>query len=101
MLRSEPLKITAEVIADRGVRGIVALAKNWNADLIVVGTEERIGVKRLMSHGTAVAVANRAACSVRVIRGNNIAHREQLPRVLKTEEDGDVVTSWGSLDKAA
>ena len=77
MLGSAPLKITAEVIAGRRVRQIVALAKDWNADLIVVGTAERKGLKRLMSRGTAVGVANRAHCSVRVVRGKNVSHIEQ------------------------
>ena len=83
MLGSAPLKITAEVIAGRRVRQIVALAKDWNADLIVVGTAERQGLKRLMSRGTAVGVANRAHCSVRVVRGKSISHGEQH----ETEQD--------------
>jgi nucleotide-binding universal stress UspA family protein len=76
MLGSAPLKITAEVIAGRRVRQIVARARDWNADLIVVGTAERQGLRRL-SRGTAVGVANRAHCSVRVVRGNSISHGEQ------------------------
>src|SRR6185295_10184154 len=88
MLGSAPLEITAEVIAGRRVRQIVALAKNWNADLIVVGSAERQGLKRLLSQGTAVGVANRAHCSVRVVRGKSVSHGEQLPpRPLQTEQD--------------
>jgi len=79
MLGSATLNITAEVIAGRRVRQIVARARDWDADLVVVGTAEREGLKRLISRGTAVGVANRAHCSVRVVRGNNISHGEQLP----------------------
>lgn len=102
ILRSAPLKITAEVIAGRRVRQIVARARDWNADLIVVGTEERTGLKRLMSRGTSVAVANRAHCSVRVVRRNNISQDEQLPLgAIETEQDRSTVYRLGSLKKAA
>jgi nucleotide-binding universal stress UspA family protein len=102
VLRSTPLKITAEVIAGRRVRQIVARAKDWNADLIVVGTEERSGLKRLMSRGTAVAIANRAHCSVRVVRSSNVSHDELLPPgPIETEQDRDVAYALGSLRKAA
>ena len=77
VLRSGPVKITAEVVAGSRVRQILARAKDWNADLIVVGDEERSGLKRIMSRGTAVAVANRAHCSVRVVRGNNASRDKQ------------------------
>ena len=88
LLGSAPLKITAEVIAGRRVRQIVARARDWDADLIVVGTAEREGLKRVMSRGTAVAVANQAHCSVRVVRGNSVSQGEQLPLVaLQTEQN--------------
>ncbi len=77
LLRTAPLKITAEVIAGSRVRQILARAKNWNADLIIVGDEERSGLQRVMSRGTAVGVANRAHCSVRVVRRNNASRDKQ------------------------
>jgi len=102
MLGSAPLNITAEVIAGRKVRQIVARARDWDADLIVVGTAEREGLKRLMSRGTAIEVANRAHCSVRVIRGNNVSQGEQLPRgPFQTEQDGSAVYGESSLRKVA
>lgn len=102
VLRSAPLRLTGEVIAGRRVRQIVARAKDWNADLIVVGSEERTGLKRVMSRRTAVAVANRAHCSVRVVRRNNVSHQEQLPPVrMETEQDRSAVYRVGSLPKAA
>ena len=81
MLGSAPLNITAEVMAGRRVQQIVARARAWDADLIVVGAAEREGLKRLMSRGTAVGVANRAHCSVRVVRGKSISQGEKLPAV--------------------
>jgi nucleotide-binding universal stress UspA family protein len=86
VLKSTSLKISAEVIAGRRVRQILAKARDWNADLIVVGAEERMGMKRLISRGTAVAVANRAHCSVRVVRQNDSSQDKQLsPSRTKTE----------------
>jgi nucleotide-binding universal stress UspA family protein len=97
VLGSAPLNITAEVMAGRRVRQIVGRARGWDADLIVVGTAEREGLKRVISRGTAVEVANRAHCSVRVVRGNSVSNREQLPRgPFQTEQDGE-----GSLRKVA
>ncbi len=75
VLRHAPVMITGEVVAGSRVRQILARARDWNADLIVVGTEERMGLQRLMSRGTAVAVANRAHCSVRVVRRNNASKK--------------------------
>jgi len=77
-LSSAPVKITAEMVAGTRIRQILARAKAWNADLIVVGDEARSGFKRVMSRGTAVAVANRAHCSVRVVRRNNASQKQQL-----------------------
>jgi nucleotide-binding universal stress UspA family protein len=77
VLRSAPLQVTAEVVAGSKVRQILARARDWNADLIVVGDEERSGLQRLMSRGTGVAVANQARSSVRVVRRNNASRDKQ------------------------
>jgi len=100
MLASAPLKLTAEVIAGRRVRQIVARAREWNADLIVVGTEERTGLNRLMSRGTAVAVASQAHCSVRVVRASD-ASRDEVLRSRETEQNKDVAPGLEYWGKAA
>jgi len=69
VLSGAPVKVSAEVIAGRAARQIIARAKHWGADLIVLGTNERRGLSRLLFGSTSAAVANRAHCSVRVIRG--------------------------------
>jgi nucleotide-binding universal stress UspA family protein len=71
LLSSAPLKISAEVIAGNAARQIVARAKHWEADLIVLGTNERRGLSRLLFGSTSAAVAKRAHCSVRVVRKND------------------------------
>jgi nucleotide-binding universal stress UspA family protein len=68
VLSGAPIKISAEVIAGRAARQIVARARHWGADLIVLGTNERRGLSRLLFGSTSAAVASRAHCSVRVIR---------------------------------
>jgi len=102
LLRNTSFQITAEVIAGRRVRKILARATDWNADLIVVGSEERTGLKRVMSRGTAVAVANRARCSVRVVRRKDDSKNAQLPRRgLKAEQQTGAEYQLGSLSNAA
>jgi nucleotide-binding universal stress UspA family protein len=79
VLRSQPFEISAEVIARRTVQGIIHSAKSWHADLIVLGTHQRSGLKRLLLGGTSAAVANGAHCSVRLIRGRVASQTESLP----------------------
>lgn len=67
-LTRAPVRISAEVIAGRAARRIVQRAKEWGADLILLGTNERRGLSRLVFGSTSAAVANRAHCSVRVVR---------------------------------
>lgn len=73
-LSGAPVKISAEVIAGRAARRIVQRAKQWGADLIVLGTNEGRGLSRLFFGSTSAAVANRAHCSVRVIRKDDISN---------------------------
>jgi len=79
VLRSTPFETSAEVIAGRTAQGIIDRAKNWHADLIVLGTHQRRGLKRLLLGGTSAAVANGAHCSVRLIGGRVASQSESLP----------------------
>ncbi|MBD0371814.1 MAG: universal stress protein [Pyrinomonadaceae bacterium] len=54
-------------------RGLSTRQKTGGADLIVVGTEDRRGLKRLLSGSISERVANGAHCSVKVARGGNSA----------------------------
>ena len=73
VLSGAPLRISAEVIAGGAARQIVARAKHWGADLIVLGTKERRGLSRLLFGSTSAVVANRAHCSVRIIRSKDVS----------------------------
>lgn len=76
VLRHTSLMVSGEVIAGTIVRQIVDRAKNWNADLIVLGTHERRGLKRLLLGSTSTSVANQAHCSVRIIRRQDVLLNE-------------------------
>ena len=73
VLSDAPFRISAEVIAGNAARQIVARAKHWGADLIVLGTNERRGLSRWLFGSTSAAVAKRAHCSVRVIREKDVS----------------------------
>jgi len=61
---SLPVGDPKEVILDQ--------AKNWDADLIVVGSHGYHGIDRLMLGSVSEAVAIHADCSVEVIRGSRL-----------------------------
>ena len=75
-LRDTPLRVSGEVTAGGTAQQIIEQAKNWRADLIVVGTHERRGLKRLLFGSTSAAVAKQAHCSVRVIRERDVSRSE-------------------------
>jgi nucleotide-binding universal stress UspA family protein len=79
-LSGAPVRISAEVIAGRAARRIVQRARQWGADLIVLGTNERRGLSRLIFGSTSAAVANRAHCSVRVVRDQDAPQSFQVMR---------------------
>ncbi len=62
---------TTETLALQGspAREIICQAKEWNADLIVVGSHGRTGIKRFVLGSVSQKIVNEAGCSVRVVRG--------------------------------
>jgi nucleotide-binding universal stress UspA family protein len=86
VLSGAPVKISAEVIAGRAAGQIIARAKHWGADLIVLGTNERRGLSRLLFGSTSAAVAKRAHCSVRVIRGQDVSRTGTVESVNGLQE---------------
>ena len=50
-------------------REIIRLAKEWNADFIVVGSHGHTESKRFALGSVSQKIANEAACSVRIVRG--------------------------------
>jgi nucleotide-binding universal stress UspA family protein len=62
--------LTAEKQVCRGDPKTVILdeAKDWGADLIVVGSHGRTGIKRWLLGSVAQSIVNQAPCSVYVVR---------------------------------
>jgi nucleotide-binding universal stress UspA family protein len=62
------LKTTGAVLGGYPKQAIVDEAKEWGADLVVVGSHGRRGVERILLGSVSEAVAMHAHCSVEVIR---------------------------------
>lgn len=75
ILASAGVKTSAEVFAGRPNRRISREAEEWGADLVVVGTEDRRGLRRLLRGSVSETVASRAPCSVKVVRARDKASR--------------------------
>jgi nucleotide-binding universal stress UspA family protein len=60
---------SSRLVVDGQARsGILTEARNWPADMIVLGSHGRRGINRLLMGSVAEAVATHADCSVEVIR---------------------------------
>lgn len=68
VLTGAGLRVEAEVVAGRPARRIVRAAREMGADLIVVGTEDRGGLHRLLRGSVSEDVAASAHCSVSIVR---------------------------------
>jgi len=68
LLGSAGLKVTGEVLPGKPKEAILEDAQKWSADLIVVGSHGRRGVKRFLLGSVSEAVAMNAHCSVVVVR---------------------------------
>ena len=70
MAAKEGVKFSAETILDiaSAADSIVKYAENKKADLIVMGTKGRTGVKRFLLGSVASGVVAHAKCSVLVVR---------------------------------
>jgi nucleotide-binding universal stress UspA family protein len=64
------LNITGDTLVTNGPAGtaLIEIASEWNADLIVVGTVGRTGLRRALLGSVAETVAKQAPCSVLIVR---------------------------------
>jgi len=76
VLASAGLNATTTVLSGNPKEVILEEAQDWNADLIVVGSHGRRGLKRFLLGSVAEAVAMNAHCSVVVVRGPVRASRK-------------------------
>ena len=67
-LRAEGFKVEGVVKKGEARESILEQAADWHADLIVLGSRGRKGLKRLLLGSVAESVARHALCSVEVVR---------------------------------
>ncbi len=67
-LRAAGFSVQTRVIEAEPRSGIVDLASEWRADLIVLGSHGRRGLQRFMLGSVAESVARAAYCSVLIVR---------------------------------
>lgn len=61
--------IFMEVRTDNPTRGIIRLAQDTAADLIVIGSHGRVGIRRLLFGSVSEKLARKGPCSIAIIRG--------------------------------
>jgi len=66
--KGAPLAVTTEVIPGHAEEVIIEVAKQWDADLIMLGSHGRSGIGRFLLGSISQAVASHAPCSVEIIR---------------------------------
>ena len=71
-------KIAIYVATGLAAQRIVTIAENVDADLIVVGTHGRSGIKRLLLGSVAEEVVRRAPCAVFVVRPRDFLDGEKV-----------------------
>ncbi|MBZ5501955.1 MAG: universal stress protein [Acidobacteriia bacterium] len=67
-LRDAGFRVEGQVARGEIREAIVDMAKEWRADLIVLGSHGRTGVSRLLLGSVAEFVARHAPCSVEIVR---------------------------------
>jgi len=63
-----PIKVEARILHGRPKTAILDEARDWGADLIVVGSHGMSGIERFLLGSVSLAVAGHAHCSVEIIR---------------------------------
>jgi len=71
MLGKTDVKLTKVILRGNPKEFILNRAREWNADLVVVGSHGRRGFDRALQGSVSEAVALHAPCSVEVIRDQN------------------------------
>jgi len=61
-------RVESRVVEDDIRAGILNVAREWHADLIVLGSHGRKGIQRFLLGSVSEAVARHAPCSVEIVR---------------------------------
>src|SRR5262249_27910918 len=78
-LKQAGLQVRAEVREGSPRRMISCFAKNWNADLIMVGAHEHSPLAHLCLGSVAPGIMRHAPCSVEIVRTRH--KNEAMPRI--------------------
>ena len=72
-LAGQPFALEKSIRRGDARTEIVQEAEDWNADLIIVGSHGRTGIKRWVLGSVAESVVRHAPCSVEVVRSKPVA----------------------------
>jgi nucleotide-binding universal stress UspA family protein len=67
-LRSAGFSVNTRIVEAEARNGILDIAAEWHADLIVLGSHGRKGLQRFLLGSVAEFVARHADCSVEIVR---------------------------------
>ena len=67
-LRAARVKATSAIETGNPKSMIVDVARDWGADLVIVGSRGRTGLDRFLMGSVSEAVARHAPCSVQIVR---------------------------------
>lgn len=72
---------SSEVLFGEPRKALIKHAKDWPADLVILGSHGKRGVERLLLGSVSEAVATHAACSVEITRATSVA-KNRLPHLV-------------------
>lgn len=72
-LEGHQMKVEARVLHGRPKSAILDEARDWGADLIVVGSHGMSGIERFLLGSVSLAVAAHAHCSVEIVRHKQLS----------------------------
>jgi nucleotide-binding universal stress UspA family protein len=74
--------VTSEVRTGTPAWVLIDAANNWNADLVVVGSQGRSAIGRFFLGSVSKRLATDARCSVRVVRSDGQKNADTPPRII-------------------
>jgi nucleotide-binding universal stress UspA family protein len=76
-LKESGLRLRTEIVMESPRHGILRVAREWNADLIVMGSHGRGAFGRLLVGSTVQAVLRHAPCSTEIVRQGTAKTRKE------------------------
>ncbi len=89
--RTDRAAVPFTVVEGEPTAGIVGAATQWPIDLIVLGSHCRAGISKLIHGSVSESVAEKAPCSVLVVRGREATYFEKVRRSCESTDLGKVL----------